>query len=96
MSILTKKNGVALIAVLAVLLVLTLLIPAMFTMADNATKESIGGKDEQRASYLARTMIEFTVGAFQECYDSAEEDEAEGVKIPDDESKITEEVNGTD
>lgn len=96
MSILTKKNGVALIAVLAVLLVLTLLIPAMFTMADNATKESIGGKDEQRASYLARTMVEFTVGAFQECYDSAEEDEAEGVKIPDDESGITDEIKGTD
>ncbi len=96
MNILTKKNGIALIAVLAVLLVLTLLIPAMFTMSDNATKSSIQGQDEQRASYLARTMIEFTVGAFQECYDAAEEDEGKGLKIPDDENEITDDLKGTD
>lgn len=96
MNILTKKNGIALIAVLAVLLILTLLIPAMFTMSDNATRSAMQGQDEQRASYFARTMIEFTVGAFQECYDAAEEDESEGIKIPDNESDITDDLKDTD
>ena len=73
MSILTKKNGVALIAVLAILLILTLLIPAMFTMSETATEAAMRGTDQFRASYLARTMIEMSVAAFQDAYDAAEE-----------------------
>ncbi|MBR5442376.1 MAG: hypothetical protein IKV44_05435, partial [Clostridia bacterium] len=75
MSILTKKNGVALIAVLAILLILTLLIPAMFTMSETATEAAMRGTDQFRATYLARTMIEMTVAAFQNAYDAAEEAE---------------------
>lgn len=73
MNILTKRNGIALIAVLAVLLILTLLIPAMFTMSESATKSAMQGADQQKASYLARSMIEMTVASFQEMYDMSEE-----------------------
>ena len=95
MDILTKRNGVALIAVLSILLVLTLLLPLMFTMSENAMEAAMTGTDEQRASYLARSMIEFTVGAFQGVYDDAEEDEANGYQIPDDPSKVTDDLKGT-
>lgn len=57
MNILTKRNGIALVAVLAILLVLTLLLPLMFSMSENAMATAMTGSDEQRASYLARTMI---------------------------------------
>ena len=40
-------------------------------MSENAMATAMTGSDEQRASYLARTMIEFSVGAFQNCYDLA-------------------------
>lgn len=96
MNILTKRNGIALVAVLAILLILTLLLPLMFTMSENAMEAAMTGTDEQRASYLARTMIEFTVGAFQDCYDAAEEDESEGYEIPDDPEDITDELRATD
>ncbi len=79
MKILTKKNGIALVAVLTVLLVLTLLLPVMFKMADRATESAVKGQDAQRASYLARTMIEMTVGAFQDVYDAAEDELEVGV-----------------
>lgn len=95
MKILTKRNGVALVAVLSILLVLTLLLPVMFSMSERAMEAAMTGTDEQRASYLARTMIEFTVGAFQGVYDDAEEDESKGYKIPDDPSKVTDELKGT-
>lgn len=73
MKILTKKNGIALVAVLTVLLVLTLLLPVMFSMAERATKSAMGGTNEQRASYLARTSCEMAVSAFQDFYDSYDE-----------------------
>ncbi len=73
MKILTKKNGIALIAVLTVLLVLTLLLPAMFTMSEIATKQSLRGRTEQKASYFARTSLEMSVSAFQDIYDEAME-----------------------
>lgn len=95
MNIITKRNGIALIAVLSILLVLTLLLPLMFTMSENAMESAMTGTDEQKASYLARTMIEFTVGAFQDVYDDAEEDEAEGYEIPDDPADVTEELKET-
>ncbi len=96
MNILTKRNGIALIAVLSILLVLTLLLPLMFSMSERAMEAAMTGTDEQRASYLARSMIEFTVGAFQSCYDAAEEDEADGFKIPDDGEAISDELKETD
>ncbi len=77
MKILTKKNGIALVAVLTVLLVLTLLLPVMFTMADRATKFASKGHVEQRASYLARTSVEMTVSAFQDFYDDYDEAKTE-------------------
>lgn len=77
MKILTKKNGIALVAVLTVLLVLTLLLPVMFSMAERATKSAMGGQNEQRASYLARTSCEMAVSAFQDFYDSYDEKKAE-------------------
>lgn len=95
MNIITKRNGIALVAVLAILLVLTLLLPLMFNMSEGAMEAAMTGTDEQRASYLARTMIEFTVGAFQGIYDDAEEDESNGYQIPDDPSKVTDELKGT-
>ena len=96
MNIITKRNGIALIAVLSILLVLTLLLPLMFSMSERAMESAMTGTDEQRASYLARTMIEFTVGAFQDCYDAAEEDEAEGYEIPDDPADVTDELKQTE
>ncbi len=96
MNIITKRNGIALVAVLAILLVLTLLLPLMFSMSERAMEAAMTGTDEQRASYLARTMIEFTVSAFQDCYDAAEEDESEGYEIPDNPDDVTEELKGTD
>lgn len=73
MKILTKKNGMALVGVLVVLFVLTLFIPLMLTMSEDATRASVKGTDTQRASYLARTMIEMTVAAFEDFYDAAED-----------------------
>lgn len=77
MKILTKKNGIALVAVLTVLLVLTLLLPVMFTMADRAMQSAGKGQNEQRASYLARTSVEMTVSAFQDFYDLYDEKKSE-------------------
>ena len=74
MKILTSKNGIALVAVLTVLLVLTLLLPAMFTMTEAATKSSVKAQTEQQASYLARSTVEMAVLAFEECYDKYKAD----------------------
>ena len=70
MKILTKKNGIALVAVLTVLLVLTLLLPIMFTMTENATESSVRSETEHKASYFARTSVEMAVMAFEEFYDA--------------------------
>ncbi len=78
MNILTKRNGVALIAVMAVLLILTLLLPLMFTMSENAMRSAMKGTDELRASYLARTMAEMSVAAFQDLYDEGEQERKNG------------------
>lgn len=76
MKILSNKNGIALVAVLTVLLVLTLLIPAMFTMSESATRSAMRGQDDLKSSYLARTMLEMSVAAFEDFYDKAEEKQA--------------------
>ena len=72
MKILTSKNGIALVAVLTVLLILTLLLPAMFTMTESATISSKKAQTEQKASYFARTSAEMTVMAFEEFYEKYE------------------------
>lgn len=69
MKILTSRNGIALIAVLTILLVLTLLLPAMFTMSDTATKFAVQGKDRQKASYFARSLCEMAVATYKNTYD---------------------------
>ena len=69
--ILKSRNGVALIAVLGVLLVLTVLLPTMFSMSEVATMEAAKGTDRQRAAYLARTNIEMSVAAFEDIYNCA-------------------------
>lgn len=74
MNILTKRNGIALVAVLAVLLILTLLLPLMFSMSENALYSAVNGTDIQRASYLARSVCEMAVGTFKTTYN---------VEIPD-------------
>ncbi len=74
MHILTKRNGVALVAVMAVLLILTLLLPLMFTYSERAMEVAAGGYDEQSSSYLARSMVEMSVAAFEEIYDQSEEE----------------------
>ncbi len=74
MNILTKRNGIALVAVMVVLLFLTLLLPIMFSMSDRALVSAMKGTDELRSSYLARTMVEMSVSAFEDCYDAAQED----------------------
>ncbi len=68
MNILTKRNGIALVAVLAVLLILTLLLPLMFNMSENALYSAVNGTDIQRASYLARSVCEMAVGTFKTTY----------------------------
>ena len=60
-KILKARNGVALIAVLSILLILTLLLPVMFSMSETATKDSITGKNRQRVVYLARSGVEMGV-----------------------------------
>ena len=89
MKILTNKNGIALVAVLTLLLVLTLFLPVMFTMSESATKSAMRGQDTQRASYLARTMVEMAVAAFQDVYDAAEDELEIGVSPEDDDYKST-------
>ncbi len=68
MKILTSRNGIALVAVLTILLVLTLLLPAMFTMSDTATKFSVEGEHRQRASYFARSICEMAVATYKNTY----------------------------
>ena len=52
MNILTKKNGLALVAVMVLLMILTLLVPAMLTYADTATSIAVKGTDKQKAYYF--------------------------------------------
>ncbi len=81
MHILTKRNGVALVAVMAVLLILTLLLPLMFSYSERAMEAAAGGYDEQSSSYLARSMVEMSVAAFEEIYDQSEEEIKNGIPV---------------
>ncbi len=88
MQILTKRNGIALVAVLAVLLVLTLLLPLMFTYSESAMEKAMTGTDEQKASYLARSMIEMTVLSFEEIYDEGESEISAGIPTTAEEEEL--------
>ena len=70
MKILTQRNGIALIAVLTVLLVLTLLLPVMFKSSKYATDAAVNGTDIQRAAYLARSLCEMSVGTYSQTYNT--------------------------
>lgn len=72
MNVLTKKNGLALVAVVVLLMILTLLVPAMLTYAGTATSSAVKGTTRQKASYLARSGVEMAVAAFINTYDDGD------------------------
>ena len=71
MKILKKRNGIALVAVLTIMLITSLFIPVMFNLTDTSLMVAITGTDRQRSSYLARTICEMSVAAFKK-FDSEE------------------------
>ncbi|HZK22456.1 MAG TPA: hypothetical protein VFC76_09345 [Oscillospiraceae bacterium] len=82
MNILSKRNGLALVAVIALLMILTFLVPAMLTYADTATVSAMQGTSRQKAIYLARTGVEMAVASFKNTYgdmslDDDEDDEVD-------------------
>lgn len=92
MKILTTKNGIALIAVLALLLVLTLFLPTMFTMSEISMQQAVVGTDAQRSSYLARTVTEMSVASFKKSYDLIKEKKANGTLGTDTQLKAVSEA----
>jgi hypothetical protein len=71
MKILKARNGIALVAVLVIMLISSLFIPLMFNLSDTSLMIAVKGTDRQRASYLARTITEMSVAAFKK-FDSIE------------------------
>lgn len=71
MKFLKMRNGIALVAVLTIMLVTSLFIPVMFNLTDTSLRVAITGTDRQRSSYLARTICEMSVAAFKS-FDSEE------------------------
>ena len=65
MKILKMRNGIALMAVLVIMLLTSLFIPVMFNLSTTSIKIAITGTDRQRSSYLARTVCEMSVAAFK-------------------------------
>ncbi len=65
MKVLKMKNGLALVAVIVLLFVLTLLVPAMFTYANTAASVAVKGTDRQKATYLARTGVEMALAMYR-------------------------------
>lgn len=74
MKILSSRNGVALVAVLTVLLVLTLLLPVMFRTSETATYTSATEISRQKAGYLARSGAEMAVATLKETLAIAKDD----------------------
>ncbi|MBE6752248.1 MAG: hypothetical protein E7556_06950 [Ruminococcaceae bacterium] len=66
MKILKMRNGIALMAVLVIMLLTSLFIPVMFNLSTTSIKIAITGTDRQRSSYLARTVCEMSVAAFKD------------------------------
>lgn len=77
MNILSKKNGIALVGVIALLMILTFLVPAMLTYADTAVTSAAKGTSRQKAIYLARTGVEMAVASFRNSYGDIDEEEGE-------------------
>lgn len=65
MKILKARNGIALVAVLVIMLVSSMFIPVMFNLSDTSLMIAVKGTDRQRVSYLARTVTEMSVAAFK-------------------------------
>ncbi len=65
MKILKMRNGIALAAVITIMLITSLFIPVMFSMSDTSLAIAVKGTDRERSSYLARTITEMTVAAFK-------------------------------
>lgn len=80
MKILKARNGIALVAVLAIMLISSLFIPVMFNLSDSALYTAVKGTDRQRASYLARTITEMSVAAFKK-FDSTSNDPENDLRI---------------
>ncbi len=80
MKILKARNGIALIAVLTILLLISMFIPVMFSMSDTSLSIAVKGTDRQRSSYLARTITEMSVAAFKS-FDSTEPSEISGDEL---------------
>lgn len=74
MKILSRKNGIALVAVLAVLLVLTLLLPVMFRSSESAMRSAGTELSRQKAGYLARTGAEMAVASVKSTLGDAKKD----------------------
>ena len=71
MKILKLRNGIALVAVMVIMLVTSLFIPVMFNLTDTSLRAAVIGTDRQRSSYFARTVTEMSVAAFKN-FDSNE------------------------
>ncbi|MBE6748805.1 MAG: hypothetical protein E7557_06200 [Ruminococcaceae bacterium] len=71
MKFLKMRNGIALVAVMTILIITSLFIPAMFNLSDTSLRVAVTGTDRQRSSYLARTITEMSVAAFKK-FDSEE------------------------
>ena len=65
MKILKARNGIALVAVLVIMLISSMFIPVMFNLSDTSLMIAVKGTDRQRVSYLARTVTEMSVAAFK-------------------------------
>lgn len=72
MKILKARNGIALVAVLTILLITSLFIPVMFNLSDSSLAIAVKGTDRQRVSYFARTVTEMSIAAFIK-FDSIED-----------------------
>ena len=64
MKILKARNGIALVAVLAIMLITSLFIPVMFNLSDASLYSAVRGTDRQRALYFSRTITEMSVASF--------------------------------
>ncbi len=94
MKILKARNGIALVAVLVIMLISSLFIPLMFNLADSSLMIAVKGTDRQRASYLARTVTEMSVAAFKK-FDSIEDSQLTDAQKPV-RAGIDALLNGTD
>lgn len=65
MKILKMRNGIALMAVLIIMLLTSLFIPVIFNLSNTSIRIAVTGTDRQISSYFARTICEMSVAAFK-------------------------------